>query len=82
VLSTVNVRYTSPSGFATDLGKVDSASACAEVEEGWSFDDPARPNKVVACPQTCTQIQAGGNDSKLEILFGCATAKAPPIINL
>jgi hypothetical protein len=82
VLSSVNVRYTSASGFATDLGKVDNTDACANVEEGWHYDDPSRPSKVVACPQTCTQIQAGGSDAKVEILFGCATAKAPPIINL
>lgn len=81
VISSVNVRYTSPSGFATDLGQVEDSAACKKAEEGWYYDDVKRPTKVIACPQTCTQIQAGGEKSKLEVLFGCETAKAP-IINL
>jgi hypothetical protein len=80
VYSSVNVRYTSVSGFATDLGRVDSIADCSKVEEGWYYDEPSKPTNVIACPQTCTQIQAGGDKSKLEVLFGCATTVAPPII--
>lgn len=82
VYSSVNVRYMSASGFATDLGKVDSEAECSGVEEGWYYDNAEKPTNVIACPQTCKQIKAGGNESKLEILFGCATAEAPPIINI
>lgn len=80
VISSVNVRYTSASGFATDIGRVESSSKCENVEEGWYYDDPDRPTKVLACPQTCKQIQAGGENSKLEVLFGCATAEAPIVV--
>lgn len=79
VLDTVNVRYTSASGFATDLGKVASAADCANVEEGWYFDNPTNPQQIVACPQTCAQVQAGGPAAKIEVLFGCKTADAPPV---
>lgn len=80
VISSVNVRYTSASGFATDIGRVESSSECENVEEGWYYDDPKRPTKVLACSQTCKQIQAGGEDSSLEVLFGCETAKAPIVV--
>ncbi|MGE5783377.1 MAG: hypothetical protein ACM3ZE_02260 [Myxococcales bacterium] len=82
VYSTVNVRYTSASGFATDLGKVDSEADCGNVEEGWYYDNAEKPTNVIACPQTCKQTKAGGSESKLEVLFGCETSKAPPIINI
>ena len=72
--------FTSASGFATDIGRVESSSKCQNVEEGWYYDDPDRPTKVLACPQTCKQIQAGGENSKLEVLFGCATAEAPIVV--
>lgn len=80
VFSSVNVRYTSASGFATDIGRVESSSDCKNVEEGWYYDDPKRPTKVLACSQTCEQIQAGGENSSLEVLFGCETAKAPIVV--
>jgi len=82
VADSVNVRYTSGSGFATDLGKVSSKADCTNAEEGWYYDDPNKPRSVIACPQTCAQIQSGGERSKLEVLFGCATAEAPPIVIL
>jgi hypothetical protein len=76
-LTSVNVRYTSPSGFASDIGKVNTAAECSGVIQGWYFDDPAAPTQILACPQTCTEITAGGASAKLEVLFGCKTK--PPI---
>lgn len=76
-LDAVNVRYTSASGFATELGKVASAAECAMFSEGWYYDDPANPTKIIACPQTCTQIQQGAQGSKVDALFGCKSR--PPV---
>jgi hypothetical protein len=76
-LTSVNVRYTSPSGFAADIGKVNSAAECSGVTQGWYFDNPESPTQILACPQTCTEIQTGGASAKLEVLFGCKTK--PPI---
>jgi hypothetical protein len=73
----VNVRYTSPSGFATGLGKVGSSAECGMFVDGWFYDDNTKPTKIVACPQTCTAIQAGGAEAKVEALFGCMSV--PPI---
>jgi hypothetical protein len=72
-LTSVNVRYTSPSGFASDIGKVNSAAECSGVIQGWYFDHPETPTQILACPQTCTEIQTGGASAKLEVLFGCKT---------
>jgi hypothetical protein len=76
-LTSVNVRYTSPSGFASDIGKVNTAAECSGVVQGWYFDNPDSPTQILACPQTCTEIKAGGASAKLEVLFGCKTK--PPI---
>jgi hypothetical protein len=73
----VNVRYTSASGFATNLGKVDSAADCAMFVDGWHYDSATNPTMIVACPQTCTGIQAGGSAAKVEALFGCTSV--PPV---
>lgn len=41
--------------------------------EGWRYDNPAMPKKIVMCPKTCERIR---NDfkAKVEILLGCKTA--------
>ena len=77
-LTSVNVRYTSGGGFATSLGNVATAAACSTVTHGWYYDNPANPQKIVACPQTCPEVQAGGASAKVEVLFGCKTKPAPP----
>jgi hypothetical protein len=77
VLTSVNVRYTSASGFASNLGKVENAGECAMFTDGWYFDNPAAPTQIVACPQTCTDVEAGGANAKVEVLFGCMSE--PPV---
>ena len=71
------MRYTSPSGFASNLGKVASQAECAAAQNGWYYDDEAKPTKILACPQTCTGVQAGAAAAaKIEVLFGCETRPA------
>jgi hypothetical protein len=76
-LASVNVRYTSATGFATNLGKVASAADCALFANGFYYDNPEAPTQIVACPETCAEIQAGAVGSKVEALFGCMAE--PPI---
>jgi hypothetical protein len=78
-LSTVNVRYTSPSGFVSALGNVPTAADCPAFQQGWYYDDPAKPKKIIACPQTCTGVQVGGAAAKVDVLFGCKTKPAEPV---
>lgn len=73
----VNVRYTSPSGFASNLGNVAAAPDCSMVEHGWYYDEPNNPKRIFACPQTCEEVKAGGATAKVEVLFGCETVPAP-----
>ena len=74
--NSVNVRYSSPSGFATNLGKVATAAGCATAQNGWYYDDETKPTKILACPQTCTGVQPGTSAGKVEVLFGCETRPA------
>jgi hypothetical protein len=48
------------------------------VTDGWYYDNPADPQAIVVCPQTCDKIQ-GFDMAKISIQFGCETVIAPPI---
>lgn len=72
----VNVRITDAAGITTSLGNVPSGAECPNYVGGWYYDDPSTPTKILVCPQTCSGIQAGGIDSQVDVLFGCATQEA------
>ena len=65
-----NVQLTLDGAVEQSL-KVADVSACGIVE-GWHYDDEAAPIEVVACPATCTRIQAAARAQVL-LLFGCRT---------
>ena len=67
----------SPGAVATQLGMVPSAAECANFQNGWYYDDPVKPTKIIACPTTCDAIKAA-TDAKIDILVGCETIIAPP----
>jgi Mg-chelatase subunit ChlD len=73
----VNVRLTSPAG-ERPLGIVPSQAECANFQNGWYYDNPANPTKLVACPSTCDMIKGAG-DARIDILVGCDTIIAPPL---
>ena len=58
-------------GALTPLGKAATVDECGD-RDGWHYDDEAAPTRVVACPASCTRIQAA-NAASVDILFGCAT---------
>jgi hypothetical protein len=70
----VVVNYTKAGGAPEALTQVTDASKCASVPNGWYYDDPTTPTKILFCPKLC---QTAGQDTsgKLEIAVGC---KAPP----
>jgi hypothetical protein len=72
----VNVNFLS-GGALTQLGKVGSQADCTNFQNGWYYDDPAAPTKIIACPSTCDSIKAS-TDGKIDILVGCDTYVAPP----
>jgi hypothetical protein len=67
----VNVRATAP-GLATplDFGQVANAAAC--TDNGWHYDNPDVPTRLIACPQTCSQLKATPL-AKVSVLLGCRT---------
>jgi Mg-chelatase subunit ChlD len=69
--SRVNVRVSAPSLAAPiDFGQVPNASAC--MEKGWHYDNPSAPTRLIACPQTCSQL-SGISQAKVDVLLGCET---------
>ncbi len=71
----VNLEFDDGAGTVLKVGKVDDASMCASVTDGWYYDDPSNPQSVLVCPQTCTKIQ-GFVGGRIDILFGCASMPA------
>jgi hypothetical protein len=63
-------------GASDPLGKAAGASGCGD-QDGWHYDDEAIPTKVVACPATCTRIQAAQN-ATVQLQFGCETIHIIP----
>jgi hypothetical protein len=74
----VNVVFTPTSGVKETIFGLDAAAQCAEPLGGWFYDSPTAPTKVVACPQSCTRIQAD-QSAKIDISFGCKRER-PPIM--
>ena len=68
----VNVEFDDGKGNVLPIGKVDSPAACADVTDGWYYDDPNTPTKILVCPQTCAKIQIAPMAS-MAIKFGCET---------
>lgn len=48
----------------------DAAGCSTSSEKSWYYDDPARPEHVVLCPQTCERVSAAST-AKVSIAFGC-----------
>jgi hypothetical protein len=71
----VNVDFDDGMGNVQTIGKVETPADCANVADGWYYDDPQMPAKILVCPQTCTKIQ-GVPTAKMNIKFGCETVIA------
>jgi hypothetical protein len=72
--SLVNVRVTDGTKPASTVPRVAAEPSCAGLD-GWYYDVPAAPAKVILCPKSCegTQSHGGTKLPKVEVLFGCET---------
>lgn len=70
----VNVVFTPTSGVQETIFGVDDVAQCNPTLGGW-FYSPDK-TKVVACPQSCTKIQADDN-AKIDVSFGCKRERPP-----
>jgi len=64
----VNVDYTKLG--ATQADTVPQSPGCSG--EGWRYDDPKNPTRIILCDATCARIKAD-QGGKVEILLGCDT---------
>lgn len=71
----VNVEFDDGMGGLLEIGRVDSATDCAGVSNGWYYDNPDEPTRILVCSQTCDTLQ-GFSDASVGIKFGCATVPA------
>jgi hypothetical protein len=72
----VNVEFDDGSGGEPlSVGRVDHPAECANVSDGWYYDDAENPTMIIACPQTCDKIQ-DAMSAKISISMGCATIPA------
>lgn len=71
----VNVDFAAGTNPAQRLGAVATAADCGKVADGWHYDDPNNPTKVLMCAQTCQRIQAT-RDASVSVAFGCQTEPA------
>lgn len=71
----VNLRYTDPTGQELTIGGVSDRGSCDPTQGGWYYDDPNAPTQLVACEQSCAQLNAGG---EVKVLLGCPTVPVVP----
>ena len=57
-----------------NVPRVTGEPACAGLD-GWYYDAPTSPTKVILCPKSCEGAQSHGGTKlpKVEVLFGCTT---------
>lgn len=66
------VTYTPSSGNPVTFPKVAGAASCGN---GWYFDDPANPAKILLCPTTCQNI-INDTGARIDLDLGCAGSYA------
>jgi hypothetical protein len=70
----INVDFTSANGDKTELYRVMNSGDCATHPQGWFYDNPNAPTKILICPAACQNFGAG----QLDIVLGCGT-RPPPL---
>lgn len=70
--SLVNLTFTSGGEDPITIPQVGDAGACG-TDAGWYYDDPADPMTIHLCPASCTEVQGGSPDARLDVVLGCAT---------
>lgn len=76
-IDTGKVAVTYTAGTGTNKGQtatlthVTDASKCAANPDGWYYDDPTNPAKVILCPAQCTVVGAD-TSAAVDVAVGCA----------
>jgi hypothetical protein len=56
---------------------VDGNTVAQDPTNGWSYDDPTKPTKIVFNGTSCADLKKDPN-ADVEIVIGCETVKPPP----
>jgi hypothetical protein len=75
----VNIRTRLANGQTPLLARVQSDGVCAGSSsvEGWYYDDPSNPTKIMLCPATCESL-ALDDGPVVTLLQGCRPIAIPP----
>jgi hypothetical protein len=67
----LNVIYTPGGGQPGTIPQAASAADCGSGD-GWYYDDPETPTKILLCPHTCNDVQSD-SEAHVSFAFGCPT---------
>lgn len=69
----VNVDYTPGEGGTRErLPFVEDGASCPPSGDGWYYDDPASPTRILLCPHSCSRTSAD-TSGRVDIALGCQT---------
>jgi Mg-chelatase subunit ChlD len=69
-LNAVNVDVTDrATQTKLELGKVSGLAECASFTNGWYYDDPVEPKRIIACPNVCENVKKF--NAQVDIMVGC-----------
>jgi len=71
-LDRVNLQFTDNAGMQTTIPNLADRSACDTAAGGWYYDESSGATRLVACPQSCDQLNAGG---EVQVVLGCPTVR-------
>ena len=69
-LDQVEIEFDDGMGTELSIPRIAGVAACADVSDGWYYNDLEPPTTLQVCPQTCTRMQLAPKGS-LRIEFAC-----------
>jgi len=70
-VANTNVSYTASDGTSKTYVSVGNEAGCSKApNDGWYFDNEAKPTKVILCAGACSVVKADDGGS-VDVVFGC-----------
>jgi hypothetical protein len=74
-LAKVNVRFVDELGYV-DFLYVSGPDKCSTTANGWYFDNPVSPTRILLCDPFCGEVKAS-RVGRVDVLLGCTRNEAP-----
>jgi len=71
----VNVRFVDELGYV-DFLYVTGPDKCSTTDNGWYFDNPVNPTRILLCDPFCGEVKAS-RIGRVDVLLGCKRNDAP-----